>query len=78
MVAPAPIRTSKKGPNLDCRGAIDWIKFGKAINDGMRGHKNEEGTLETEEGHDRIVSYLAQAASEDTDYRWSILERWSH
>jgi hypothetical protein len=60
MVPPAPIRISKEGPNLDCRGAIAWKKFGKAINDGMKGHKNEEGTLETEEGRNRIASYLAQ------------------
>jgi hypothetical protein len=60
MVPPAPIRVSKEGPNLDCRGAIAWTKLGKAINDGMRGHKNEEGTLETEEGRDRIASDLAQ------------------
>jgi energy-coupling factor transporter ATP-binding protein EcfA2 len=60
LVAPTPIRISKKGPNLDCRGAVDWVKFGKAINDGMRGHKNEEGMLETEEGQEKIEAYLGQ------------------
>jgi hypothetical protein len=60
FVPPSPIRMAKTGPNLDCRGAIAWTRFGKAINDGMRGHKNEEGSLETEEGRDRIASYLSQ------------------
>jgi hypothetical protein len=60
MVPPAPMRMSKEGPNLDCRGAVAWEELGKAINDGMRGHKNEEGSLETEEGRDKIASYLAQ------------------
>ena len=63
LVAPTPIRISKKGPNLDCRGAVDWVKFGKAINDGMRGHKNEEGMLETEEGQEKIEAYLGETHS---------------
>ena len=60
IVSPSPLRISKEGPNLDCRGAIAWKKFGKAINDGMRGHKNEEGILETEEGRNKVASYLSQ------------------
>jgi hypothetical protein len=60
LVAPTPIRIPKQGPIMDCRGAVDWVKFGKAINDGMRGHKNKEGILETEEGRDKIEAYLSQ------------------
>lgn len=60
LVAPTPIRISKKGPNLDCRGAVDWVKFGKAINDGMKGYKNEQGMLETDEGKEKIKAYLGQ------------------
>lgn len=60
LFPPTPIRISKKGPNRDCRGAIAWTELGRAINDGIRGHKNDKGILETEEGREKIAAYLDQ------------------